>query len=249
MEGAMALNPGADPFQNQALVHMWLEVKLKPLLRSITKQFLSCLSSKNFSCDTYQAVYDFVCCAFSSLCFYLKSLFFSLYLSLYISFSISLSVCVSLLPHPWCKLHTYPYVFLKGEGIEPPLLRDGPSETKVDLHLLHVPFPIWRGSSWYSFHASLILNNNKFTTLLYILIQDELSFLVWLWSCVHCVWSPCRLCKATGEQWGLVNTEFWFLQSNGPYEGLFNTQHSLQWCELNWYFISRFRGFIRLFSL
>ncbi|XP_029906846.1 uncharacterized protein LOC115358879 [Myripristis murdjan] len=56
IEGAMALNPGADPFQNQALVHMWLEVKLKPLLRSITKQFLSCLSSKNFSCDTYQTV-------------------------------------------------------------------------------------------------------------------------------------------------------------------------------------------------
>ncbi|XP_027874229.1 uncharacterized protein mslnb isoform X6 [Xiphophorus couchianus] len=56
LEGALNFNPGADPLQNEALVQMWLEVKIKPLLGSITKHFLSCLSTKNFSCSTYQTV-------------------------------------------------------------------------------------------------------------------------------------------------------------------------------------------------
>lgn len=56
LEGALELNPGADPLQNEALVQMWVEVKIKPLLQSITKHFLSCLSTKNFSCPTYQTV-------------------------------------------------------------------------------------------------------------------------------------------------------------------------------------------------
>lgn len=56
LEGALDFNPGADPLQNEALVQMWLEVKIKPLLGSITKHFLSCLSTKNFSCSTYQTV-------------------------------------------------------------------------------------------------------------------------------------------------------------------------------------------------
>lgn len=57
LQGALALNPGADPLQNEDLVQMWMEVKIKPLLKSITKHFLSCLSTKNFSCSTYQTVY------------------------------------------------------------------------------------------------------------------------------------------------------------------------------------------------
>ncbi|XP_036067826.1 uncharacterized protein LOC118598760 [Oryzias melastigma] len=56
LEGELELNERADPFQNEALVQMWLEVKMKPLLKSITKHFLSCLSTKNFSCSTYQTV-------------------------------------------------------------------------------------------------------------------------------------------------------------------------------------------------
>ncbi|KAM6939484.1 uncharacterized protein FYW49_007157 [Xenentodon cancila] len=56
LEGALELKPGADPLQNEALVQMWLEVKMKPLLKSITKHFLTCLSTKNFSCSTYQLV-------------------------------------------------------------------------------------------------------------------------------------------------------------------------------------------------
>lgn len=60
LQGALALNPGADPLQNEALVQMWMEVKIKPLLKSITKHFLSCLSTKNFSCSTYQTVYVWV---------------------------------------------------------------------------------------------------------------------------------------------------------------------------------------------
>ncbi|XP_050926393.1 uncharacterized protein mslnb isoform X11 [Lates calcarifer] len=56
LQGALDLRPDVDPLQNEALVQMWLEVKIKPLLKSITKQFLSCLSTKNFSCSTYQTV-------------------------------------------------------------------------------------------------------------------------------------------------------------------------------------------------
>lgn len=60
LEGALELNPEADPLQNEALVHMWMEVKIKPLLKSITKHFLSCLSTKNFSCSSYQMMYVWV---------------------------------------------------------------------------------------------------------------------------------------------------------------------------------------------
>ncbi|XP_020560196.1 uncharacterized protein LOC101156712 [Oryzias latipes] len=56
LEGELELNGRADPLQNEALVQMWLEIKMKPLLKSITKHFLSCLSTKNFSCSTYQTV-------------------------------------------------------------------------------------------------------------------------------------------------------------------------------------------------
>ncbi|XP_029355460.1 uncharacterized protein mslnb [Echeneis naucrates] len=56
LQGALALKPDADPFQNEDLVQMWLEVKIKPLLKSVTKHFLSCLSTKNFSCSSYQTV-------------------------------------------------------------------------------------------------------------------------------------------------------------------------------------------------
>ncbi|XP_078131792.1 uncharacterized protein LOC144534036 isoform X1 [Sander vitreus] len=56
LQGALELNPGADPLQNEALVQMWMEVTIKPLLKSINKHFLSCLSTKTFSCSTYQTV-------------------------------------------------------------------------------------------------------------------------------------------------------------------------------------------------
>lgn len=57
LDGELNLDPRLDPYQNEAVVQMWMEVKLKPLLRSITKHFLSCLSTKNFSCSTYQTMY------------------------------------------------------------------------------------------------------------------------------------------------------------------------------------------------
>ncbi|XP_034044640.1 uncharacterized protein mslnb [Thalassophryne amazonica] len=56
LEGELKLYPGVDAFQNETLVQMWLEIKIKPLLRSISKQFLTCLSIKNFSCSTYHTV-------------------------------------------------------------------------------------------------------------------------------------------------------------------------------------------------
>lgn len=60
LQGALELNMGEDPLQNEDLVQMWMEVKIKPLLKSITKHFLSCLSTKNFSCATYQTVYVYL---------------------------------------------------------------------------------------------------------------------------------------------------------------------------------------------
>ncbi|KAM3623866.1 uncharacterized protein V6R79_016463 [Siganus canaliculatus] len=56
LQGALSLNPTADPLQNEDLIQMWMEVKIKPLLKSVTKPLLSCLSTKNFSCSTYQTV-------------------------------------------------------------------------------------------------------------------------------------------------------------------------------------------------
>lgn len=59
-----------------------------------------------------------------------------------------------------------------------------------------------------------------------------------LWLCVYSVcWiSVCRLCREGWEQWGVVNEELWCLQSYGPNEGLFSSQHGLQWSELAWVF-------------
>ncbi|XP_075869320.1 uncharacterized protein LOC142879757 [Nelusetta ayraudi] len=56
LQGALELNPQVDPLHYEPLVQMWLEIKIKPLLKSITKGFLSCLSTKTFSCSTYQTV-------------------------------------------------------------------------------------------------------------------------------------------------------------------------------------------------
>ncbi|XP_015820458.1 uncharacterized protein [Nothobranchius furzeri] len=56
LEGALELRPDAHVLQNEALVQMWVEVQMIPLLNSITKHFLSCLSTKNFSCSTYQII-------------------------------------------------------------------------------------------------------------------------------------------------------------------------------------------------
>ncbi|XP_030598784.1 uncharacterized protein mslnb [Archocentrus centrarchus] len=58
VDGALELDLAADPLQNEDLVRMWMEVKMKPLLKTITKGFLSCLSTKNFSCSTYQTVVE-----------------------------------------------------------------------------------------------------------------------------------------------------------------------------------------------
>ncbi|CAL8285764.1 unnamed protein product [Arctogadus glacialis] len=58
LQGALELHPleVVEVYQDEELVHMWLAVKIRPLLRSISKHFLACLSTKNFSCTTYQAV-------------------------------------------------------------------------------------------------------------------------------------------------------------------------------------------------
>jgi len=59
MQGALELRPlqAVEVYQDEELVHMWLSVKIRPLLHSISQHFLTCMSTKNFSCTTYQAVY------------------------------------------------------------------------------------------------------------------------------------------------------------------------------------------------
>ncbi|XP_061687085.1 uncharacterized protein LOC133506703 isoform X2 [Syngnathoides biaculeatus] len=56
LQGAFFLDPDAEPLHNEALVEMWMEVKMKPLLKSINRHVLACLSTKNFSCSTYQTM-------------------------------------------------------------------------------------------------------------------------------------------------------------------------------------------------
>ncbi|KAG7492035.1 hypothetical protein MATL_G00009900 [Megalops atlanticus] len=39
-------------------IKAWFQIKLNPFLPSVSKEFLSCLSTKNFSCETFQAVVE-----------------------------------------------------------------------------------------------------------------------------------------------------------------------------------------------
>lgn len=117
MQGELAFNPEADPLQNEALVQMWMEVRINPLLKSVTKHFLTCLSTKTFSCRTYQTMYVWI------------------------------SVYTFLLPLSQNPISPS-YLFLQGEGAQQPLFWDGSRQTKVDLHILHVPLSVRRQSSW-----------------------------------------------------------------------------------------------------
>ncbi|XP_064179421.1 uncharacterized protein LOC135248565 [Anguilla rostrata] len=45
-----------EELQDVSFIKMWFDIKLKPFIPSVSKEFLSCLSTKNFSCETYQAV-------------------------------------------------------------------------------------------------------------------------------------------------------------------------------------------------
>ncbi|XP_067115078.1 uncharacterized protein mslnb [Osmerus mordax] len=67
LELGAELNPGDDAFQNQDLVRLWLEVKMRPLLSSVSSHFLSCLSTKNFSCSSYHTVVSELSQHFSEL--------------------------------------------------------------------------------------------------------------------------------------------------------------------------------------
>ncbi|XP_048870296.1 uncharacterized protein LOC125742383 [Brienomyrus brachyistius] len=55
---AMNLNPETDRFNDTDFVKAWFEVKLRPLLSTLSQEFLSCLSTKHFSCETYQTVVE-----------------------------------------------------------------------------------------------------------------------------------------------------------------------------------------------
>ena len=41
---------------DSVFITKWFQTRLRPFLSSVSVDFLSCLSSKNFSCQTYQVV-------------------------------------------------------------------------------------------------------------------------------------------------------------------------------------------------
>ncbi|XP_035262222.1 uncharacterized protein mslnb isoform X9 [Anguilla anguilla] len=67
LAGGIGVNTEAEQFHDLDFVKLWFQVKLKPLLSTVTRKFLSCLSSKNFSCETYQAVVKELSLHFSNM--------------------------------------------------------------------------------------------------------------------------------------------------------------------------------------
>ncbi|XP_053532117.1 uncharacterized protein LOC108258727 [Ictalurus punctatus] len=53
--------------QNDDIIRAWLQIRLSPLLSSISQNFLTCLGYNNFSCQTYQTVVQELSQQFSSL--------------------------------------------------------------------------------------------------------------------------------------------------------------------------------------
>jgi len=49
-------NFSAAQLTDASFVGAWFQDRLRPFLSAVSRDFLSCLSSKNFSCDTYQVV-------------------------------------------------------------------------------------------------------------------------------------------------------------------------------------------------
>lgn len=49
-------NFSAAQLTDVSFVTDWFQGKLRPFLPAVSRDFLYCLSSKNFSCDTYQVV-------------------------------------------------------------------------------------------------------------------------------------------------------------------------------------------------
>ncbi|XP_036388956.1 uncharacterized protein LOC118780497 [Megalops cyprinoides] len=67
LSGGISLITEAEQFHDLDFVKLWFQVKLMPLLSSVSRQFLSCLSTKNFSCETYQAVVKELSLHFSNM--------------------------------------------------------------------------------------------------------------------------------------------------------------------------------------
>ncbi|KAJ8391836.1 hypothetical protein AAFF_G00084520 [Aldrovandia affinis] len=65
--GGISVNTEAVQFHDLDVVKLWFQVKLKPLLSRVSRQILSCLSNKNFSCETYQAVVEELSLHFSNM--------------------------------------------------------------------------------------------------------------------------------------------------------------------------------------
>ncbi|XP_076838687.1 uncharacterized protein LOC143484076 isoform X2 [Brachyhypopomus gauderio] len=66
LSAAVSVNPGAL-LQDEDFIRLWVEIKLTPLLSSISQYFLTCLSNSNFSCKAYQTVVEKLSQHFSGL--------------------------------------------------------------------------------------------------------------------------------------------------------------------------------------
>lgn len=49
---------GGVSLNEDHVIRAWLDIKLTPLLSSVSRNVLTCLSNRNFSCRAYQTVYD-----------------------------------------------------------------------------------------------------------------------------------------------------------------------------------------------
>lgn len=49
---------GGISMNEDHVIRAWLDIRLTPLLSSISRNFLTCLSNRNLSCSAYQTVYD-----------------------------------------------------------------------------------------------------------------------------------------------------------------------------------------------
>ncbi|KAJ8344670.1 hypothetical protein SKAU_G00288630 [Synaphobranchus kaupii] len=56
-----------EQYQDLGFIKMWIQVNLRPLLSRVSREALSCLSTGNFNCETYQVIVKEISSHFSSL--------------------------------------------------------------------------------------------------------------------------------------------------------------------------------------
>lgn len=56
--GEVKLNNFSEAqLRDKAFIKQWFDIRLQPFLPSASREFLSCLATKSFTCETFRAVY------------------------------------------------------------------------------------------------------------------------------------------------------------------------------------------------